>query len=408
MRFVNVSSFPVLTPKRERLLLIVLALVQFAHIVDFMILMPLGPRLMSEFGISPAHFGALVSAYTFSAGICGFLAAPLLDRFTRKTALMCSFGGFIVGTTLCGFATNYEWLMLARVVAGCFGGVSNALIVATVADAVPLERRGAAMGIVMMSFGLASVLGVPLGLIAANPLGWRAPFLILGALSLVLLSMAAIALPHVARSGRAAGESVLESLRAVFGVRGHWTAFAFTAVLMFAGFVMIPYISPTLVKNCGLSNEQLPYVYVLGGACTFVSMPLLGRLADKFGLFRIFAIMSVLTIPVMLAVTHFGRLPLGYILPVTTAFMICASGRIAPAMTLVTSAVEPKHRGGFLSVNNSFQQIAIGLGAMTGALIVTSGPGGTLLHYGRAGWVGIAAILLSVFLASRIRKTPQA
>jgi predicted MFS family arabinose efflux permease len=398
-----------LTPGRERLLLLVLAAVQFAHIVDFMILMPLGPRLMHDFGISPGRFGELVSAYTFSAGLFSLMAAPLLDRFTRKTALLCSFSGFIAATAFCGIAPTFSWLMLGRVVAGCFGGTSASLVVASVADVIPLERRGAAMGIVMTSFSLASVLGVPLGLFAANNFGWRAPFLILGALAVALFALAAGALPRVQRAPRAAGESVSASLLAIFAVPRHWLSFSFTMTLMFSGFVVIPYISPTLVQNCGVSNEHLPYVYMAGGLFTFFSMPWIGRMADRYGLFRVFAVMSLLTMPAIAAVTHFGsHIPLGLILAVTTAFMVCASGRFAPAMTLVTSAVEPRHRGGFLSVNTAFQQIASGLAAMTAALILSSGPNGTILHYGTTGWIGIAALGLSIFLASRIRKAPRA
>ncbi len=340
----------------------------------------------------------------------GFIVAPLLDRFTRKKALLASFAGFIVGTVLCGLAPSYGWLMAARILAGCFGGISNSLIMATIADAIPLERRGTAMGIVMTSFSLASVVGVPLGIAAANhlQLGWRAPFLILGALSVALWILASLSLPGVQRVPRVAGEHLLTSIRAVFAVPRHWLGFAFTATLMFAGFVIIPFISPTMVQNVGLSNEQLPYIYLVGGACTFVSMPLIGKLADIFGLFRMFMITAFLSIPFMLIVTHLGPHSLWHILPLTTLFMVTASGRVAPAFTLVTGMVEPRHRAGFLSVNTAFQNVATGLAAMTAALIVSQAPNGYILHYGVTGWVGVMVLLLSLFLGSRIRRAPQA
>jgi len=406
---VNAAS-QVLTPKRERLLLIVLALVQFAHIVDFMILMPLGPRLMADFGVTTGRFGALVSAYTFSAGLCGFIAAPLLDRFTRKRALMFSFSGFIIGTALCGVASTFDWLMAARILAGCFGGISGALILATVSDAVPMERRGTAMGIIMTSFSLASVLGVPLGLLAADHLaiGWRAPFLILGAFSLLLLLLVALTLPHVNRAPRAAGESVMASIKAVFAVPRHWLAFAFTSALMFAGFVIIPYISPSLVQNVGLANHQLKYIYMIGGLCTFVSMPLIGKLGDRYGLFKVFTIVSILSMPFMWFMTHFGHHTLGQILPLTTLFMVLVSGRVAPGFTLVTGAVEPRHRAGFLSVNSAFQQIASGVAAMTAALILAPGPNGTLLNYTTTGFLGIGVLIIAIVIGSKLRKAPGA
>ena len=400
-----------LTPKRERLLLIALALVNFANIVDFMIIMPLGPRLMLDFGISPARFGWLVSAYTFSAGVCGFLAAPLLDRFTRRTALLFSFSGFIIGTALCGIAPTFNWLMAARIVAGCFGGISGSLILATMSDAIPMERRGAAMGMIMMAFSLASVLGVPLGLTAADhlALGWRAPFLLLGAFSLLLLALVAIALPHVHRAPRAAGESLMTSLAAVFAVPRHWIAFGFTAALMFSGFVIITYLSPTLVGNAGLENHQLKYIYMTGGLCTFVSMPLIGRLSDRFGLFRVFTIVALLSMPFMWIITHLGYAPsLWHILPLTTLFMITVSGRVAPGFTLITGAAEPRHRGGFLSVNTAVQQITCGLAALVAGHILISTPNGGLRHYEIAGYLGIAVLFLGIFLASKIHQAPKA
>ena len=404
------SSSSVLTPQRERLLLIVLALVQFSHIVDFMIIMPLGPRLMTDFGISPAQFGALVSAYTFSAGICGFLAAPVLDRFTRRRALFFSFLGFILGTAVCGIAHGYHWLMLARIVAGGFGGVSGSLILATVSDAVPMQRRGAAIGTIMMSFSLASVMGVPLGLTAADHLamGWRAPFLLLSAFSLLLLVLVAVAMPHVTRTPRAAGESLADSLKAVFSVPRHWIAFGFTAALMFSGFVIITYLSPSLVGNAGLENHQLKYIYMVGGLCTFVSMPLIGKLGDRFGLFRVFTVVALLSMPFMWIITHLGRVGLIHVLPLTTLFMILVSGRVAPGFTLVTGAVEPRHRGGFLSVNTAIQQIASGFAAMVAGVLVVRAPDGGMLHYEWAGYLGIGVLLLSIFLASKIRHVPKA
>lgn len=376
-----------------------------------MIIMPLGPRLMLDFNISPARFGGLVSAYTFSAGLCGFIAAPLLDRFTRRTALLFAFSGFIIGTALCGFAHTYYWLMAARIVAGGFGGVSGALIMASVADAIPMERRGAAMGTIMMSFSLASVLGVPLGLTAADhlPMGWRAPFLILSAFSLLLLALVTMALPHVNRTPRSAGESVMASLGAVFAVPRHWIAFGFTAALMFSGFVIITYLSPSLVGNAGIENHHLKYIYMTGGLCTFVSMPLIGRLGDRFGLFRVFTIVALLSMPFMWIITHLGYAPsLWHILPLTTLFMITVSGRVAPGFTLVTGAVEPRHRGGFLSVNTAIQQIASGFAAMVAGYLVVRTPSGGLLHYERAGYLGIGVLLLSIFLASKIHRVPKA
>ena len=135
-----------LTPSRERWVLLTLAGVQFTHILDFMIMMPLGPQFTQLLGISNAQFGLLVSAYTLSAGASGLIAAMYVDQFDRKRLLLVMYSLFGLATLACGLAPTYAWLMLARVAAGVFGGVLSALSQTIVADLVPFERRGRAMG----------------------------------------------------------------------------------------------------------------------------------------------------------------------------------------------------------------------------------------------------------------------
>ncbi|WP_375438196.1 MFS transporter [uncultured Hymenobacter sp.] len=132
--------------KNEKLLLALLAAVQFTNILDFVIMMPLGPQLMPALGIVPRQFGLVISAYTFSAGATG-LAAAFLDRFNRKTALLALYLGFGLGTVACALAPTYHWLVAARALTGAFGGVLGSLVLAIVGDAVPESRRGQAIGL---------------------------------------------------------------------------------------------------------------------------------------------------------------------------------------------------------------------------------------------------------------------
>ena len=90
--------------KKEMLLLILLASINFIHIMDFMIIMPLGSYLMPLFKINPQQFSFIVTAYTFAAGIVGFSAAFFVDRFDRKKVLLTGYAGFIIGTFACAFA----------------------------------------------------------------------------------------------------------------------------------------------------------------------------------------------------------------------------------------------------------------------------------------------------------------
>ena len=260
---------PHLTPRRERWLLLTLAGIQFTHILDFMIMMPLGPQFTRLFGISNAEFGVLVSAYTLSAGASGLLAATYVDRFSRKRLLLTMYTLFGLATLACGLAPGYGWLMVARVAAGVFGGVLSALSQTIVADVIPFERRGQAMGVVMTSFSVSTVAGVPLGLFLAAHLSWHAPFMAIAAMVGLLVIGAWQTLPqldaHLHHPERA---SVWRSIGQVLVDANHMKAFALSAVMMFAGFTVIPYITIYLQSNAGMKTGEVPWIYLFGGVAT--------------------------------------------------------------------------------------------------------------------------------------------
>ena len=166
--------------RSEKILLAILSCIQFSHIVDFMIVMPLGPKLMRMFSISPHEFGLLVSCYTLSAGISGFLASFWMDRFDRKQILMFFYLGFGIGTVACGMVNTYNSLLITRSITGAFGGVLGSLILSIIGDTISMDRRGTAIGITTAAFSVASVFGVPFSLYLADQLGWQGPFMFLG------------------------------------------------------------------------------------------------------------------------------------------------------------------------------------------------------------------------------------
>ena len=182
---------------KEKILLLTLAVIQFSHITDFMILMPLGPQLMKAFDILPSQFALLVSTYTFSAGTSGFVGAFFIDRFDRKKAILTMATGFAIGTFACGFAQSYHWLLITRSITVLFGGVMGALILSIVGDAIPNERRATAMGMVMAAFSVASVVGVPAGLFLADLSDWHMPFIVLGGVAFLTLVPMSVYIPNM-------------------------------------------------------------------------------------------------------------------------------------------------------------------------------------------------------------------
>lgn len=387
---------------RERWLIGILTAINFTHILDFVIMMPLGPQLMRVFAIEPSHFALAVSAYSFSAAFAGVAGAFLIDRFDRKRALLGLYIGFIVATAACAVAPTFVALIAARIAAGACGGVLGALILAIVADEIPYERRGAANGIVMSAFSLASIAGVPAALAAATTWSWHAPFVLLAGLAAAVLAVALVVLrPMRGHLGRpvAASTTFLE----VVLDAGNLRAFAFIAALMLAGFSVIPFISPYLVGNVGFREADLPYVYLFGGIFSVVTSPLIGRIVDRVGTRPVFTVLALASIVPTLALTRLGMVGVPLALACTTAFIIVGSGRFVPAMTLVASSVAPARRGSFMSLNSAVQSAASGLAAWLAGLAIGRDAQGRLTGYDQVGLGSVAAILLAIVLAWRVR-----
>ncbi len=395
------STLP-LDARQESRLILLLAGMQFCHIVDFMVLMPLGPQLMRLLHIGPAEFGFLVAAYTLSAGLAGFGCAFIIDRFDRRRMLLTVFSGFLMATASCGLAWDFHSLLVARLAAGFFGGVLGANVLAYIGDCIPEIRRGAATGKVMAAFSVAAVAGVPLGIFLAAQFNWRAPFLFVAASGLLLAGVAWRILPSIpAHVGKGPLE-LRRTLVEVFSVGNHWRAFILIGALMLAGFSVIPFISPYMVQNVGLTESQLSLIYFCGGLATFFTAPLIGRLADRHGKARVLRWLGAISLLPLAVLTQLPPLPLAVVLMVTTVFMVFISGRLIPAMALITAACSPALRGRFLSMNAALQQLSASLAALWPSLVLAQDGAGHLLHYELVGYGAMAMTLLAMWMAGKV------
>jgi predicted MFS family arabinose efflux permease len=402
-----------LTPKRERWLLLTLASIQFTSVLDFMIMMPLGPQLTELFGISAGEFGFLVSAYTFAAGLSGLLAATYIDRFGRKRMMLTLYPLFGVAALACSFAPTFAWLMLARVASGFFGGVLMALSQTIVAEVIPFERRGRAMGVVMTSFSVATVAGVPLSLFLASHFNWHAPFLAIALMVSVCALGAAKTLPSlkghlVAHPSGDSAPNMLANLRLVLVDPNHLRAYAMSSSMVFAGFAVIPYITLYLQGNAGFKPEQIPYVYLTGGVCTLISARFIGHWSDRAGKAYAFRRLALLMPLPLLAMTLSADLPMVGVLLVSSMLFVVMSGRMIPGMALIGASADPRRRGSFMTLNSAVQSLAMGLAALVGGQILVRDGNGHLTHYWMAALLGGGASLLSFVLASKLRLHGQA
>jgi predicted MFS family arabinose efflux permease len=391
-------------PIDERALLFTLAGIQFTYIVDFMVMMPLGPQFTQLFGITDAQFGLLVSAYTFAAGISGLLGSTFVDRFERKRLLLWLYVAFALATLACGLAPTYALLMTARIAAGLFGGVMGTLVQTMVGDVVPFERRGRAMGIVMSAFSLSTIAGVPASLWLADRLGWNAPFVAIAAASLVIAAVGVRTLPRLTGHLQEAGSfSPWRPIADVLRDRNHWRAFGFTALIMSAGFTVIPFLTIYMTSTMGLQLAEVPLVYLAGGLATFFSARLFGVLSDRWGKVQTFRFVAAVAMVTMLGATHMRDVPLWALLSVTTLFFVFVSGRMVPGMALVTAAAAPALRGTFMSLNGSVQSAAMGAASLVGGLLIGRDSLGRVTGYDWCGWVAVALSVLSIWAVGRLK-----
>ncbi|MCS6968551.1 MAG: MFS transporter [Cytophagales bacterium] len=392
--------------KVPRLTVFLLATVNFTHIMDFMIIMPLGDILMRYFRIQPQQFSMIVSAYTLAAGIAGFLGAFIIDYFDRKKFLLLLYSGFLVGTLACGLAASYLQMLLARALTGAFGGVIGSLVMAIVSDLYPWEQRGRAMGLLSASFSVASVFGVPFGLFMADQLSWPAPFLFLSALGAALMAVLWNVLPPMKAhlNTRKAHFSPLEVIQKIFSDRNQVLGLALSFSLILSQMIMIPFITPYMIRNVGLSQSQIPLIYFFGGIATIFSAQVVGRLTDKIGVRKVFTTGVLLSYIPIITITNLPPVPVHVALIATTAFFIFINSRMVPAHTMISGVASRENRGSFMSFNSSAMQIASAVAAFLSGLIVHEGSNGGLLE----GFylVGIASLTISfagLLIAPRLK-----
>jgi predicted MFS family arabinose efflux permease len=394
------------TPKRERLFLFALAGIQFTHILDFMIMMPLGPQFISALSINTHQFGLLLSSYTFAAAIAGVFATYYIDRFERRQLLLRLYICFIIATVACAFASNYHMLFIARACAGAFGGILGSLVQTIVADSIPFERRGKALGTVMAAFSVSTVAGVPLSLFLANHisfLGWRAPFIFIGLISTLILFLGYRNIPKINSHLNHIHEgSRFRQIYDILIAHHHLRAFLFMGLIMLTGFSVIPYIALYLTANVGVADAYISLIYLCGGVATLMSSRIIGQMADKYGKVRVFRVLAIVSLVPLIVTTNLVPVPLWVVLLNSTAFFILISGRMIPAMAMVSQLVEPKIRGTFMSLVGSIQMLASGIASVVAGLVVTITADGKMEHYNLVGYGAAVCGLLTFWLVGYI------
>lgn len=384
----------------------ILALTQFTVVLDFMVMSPLGDMLMKSMNLSTRQFGFVVSGYAFSAGISGLLTAGFADRFDRKKLLLFFYIGFIAGTLFCGLTHSYYTLLMARVVTGLFGGVIGSISMAIVADLFPIQQRGRVMGFLQMGFGASQVLGIPISLYLANTWGWQMPFLMIVGLAVIIWLTIVFRLePINEHLGIQNERRALGHLFHTVAKHNYRVGFLATAFLSLGGFMMMPWGSAFAINNLHVTQQQLPLLFMVSGISSLIIMPVIGRLSDRIDKFKLFATACIWMIVMVVIYTNLTPVPFWFVLVMNILFMVGIMGRMVPSMALATALPEMQDRGAFMSINSSLQQIAGGVAAAVGGMIVVQkDKSSPLEHYDTLGYVIVLLTLISIYLVYRVSK----
>jgi DHA1 family inner membrane transport protein len=396
---------------KERMILIILASLNFTHILDFMIMMPLGNYLLPHFNISAQFFSWIVASYPVTACVSGLIAAFYVDQFDRKRVLLFAYIGFLLGTLCCGIAPDQYFLMAARILTGFFGGLIGAQVLSIIADTFPYEKRGRAMGTIFMAFSVASVFGVPFSLYLANLISWHAPFIFIAILGVPIIGFIMRFLPpmrsHLVAPVEGEGRfrpNVKKVVGDIFNNNTQLTALWMSGMLMLGHFLIIPFINPYMEFNMGFRKDQTPLIYMVGGLCALASSSIIGRLADRHGKYKVFSICLVLSVIPIFFITRMPVIPFYAVLAIFGFWFTFSTGRNIPAQAMITTVVNPAQRGQFMSFNSSFQQLFTGMASIIAGFIVTQDGRGRILHYNWVGYLSVAIVFSTLFLGRMLAR----
>jgi len=389
----------------QKVVVAMLAFLQFAVILDFMLMAPLGAVIMPALAIEPAQFGMVVSGYAFAAGVSGLLTAGFADRFDRKKLLLFFYLGFVLGTLWCGLAQSFESLLLARIVTGLFGGVIGSVVLAIATDLFPPQMRGRVMGFIQTAFAASQILGIPIGIYLSNRWNWHVPFLALAALGTFAGLLIAWQMKPVADHLKTPPEhSAFNHLRHTVTEPRYLLSFVSVLFLATGGFMLMPFSSAFTVNNLGISLHDLPIIYLVTGIATIFVGPVVGKLADSFGKLRVFFIGTGLTIVMVLIYTNLGVSTLAVVTAINVVLFIGIFSRMIPFQALLTQVPAQTQRGSFNAITASISQLAGGMASLVAGHIIQQGADGRIHHYDVAGYVVVATSLLACVLLWRIQR----
>jgi predicted MFS family arabinose efflux permease len=390
----------------QKIIILLLAILQFTIVLDFMILAPLGDILMKSMNMSTKQFGTVVSAYAISACISGIFAAGFADKFDRKKLLLFFYTGFIFGTYFCAISYNYETLFIARIITGLFGGVIGSISMAIITDIFSIHQRGKVMGFVQMAFGGSQILGIPIGLVLANYWSWHATFYMVLILAILLGIALVIKLnPLTEHLKLINNKNALQHLLQTIKKKDYRIGFLATALLSMGGFLIMPFSTAFIVNNIHIAQSQVAIIFFFTGIFSIIIMPIVGKLSDKYDKLLIFGIGTIIAIVMVVIYTHLSPVPIWLVIIVNIVLFIGIMSRMVPATALNSEVPDAYDRGAYMSINSSLQQFAGGIAALfSGLVVVQKSKNSPIENFDILGYVMVVLMLLCFYFVHKVNR----
>ena len=390
----------------QKIIILLLAILQFTIVLDFMILAPLGDILMKSMNMSTKQFGTVVSAYAISACISGIFAAGFADKFDRKKLLLFFYTGFIFGTYFCAISYNYETLFIARIITGLFGGVIGSISMAIITDIFSIHQRGKVMGFVQMAFGGSQILGIPIGLVLANYWSWHATFYMVLILAILLGIALVIKLnPLTEHLKLINNKNALQHLLQTIKKKDYRIGFLATALISMGGFLIMPFSTAFIVNNIHIAQSQVAIIFFFTGIFSIIIMPIVGKLSDKYDKLLIFGIGTIIAIVMVVIYTHLSPVPIWLVIIVNIVLFIGIMSRMVPATALNSEVPDAYDRGAYMSINSSLQQFAGGIAALfSGLVVVQKSKNSPIENFDILGYVMVVLMLLCFYFVHKVNR----
>ena len=388
------------TAEENRVIWLVVA-VQFIHMVDFVMVMPLGPDFARTINMDASAIGMVGGVFTLAAAIAALAVYRFLDRFNRKRALIVTVLALAFTTALTGLAWDYYSLLVFRTLAGLAAGPVTALALATLTDGVAVERRGRAFGLVVAAFSASAVVGVPLGLELARVFSWPAAFLAVGVGALLLAICIYRYMPDL---GAGSTRPAL-SLKQVANSRRHQLGLGVMFVAVFSIFLLIPQLSGYWQFNRGFPREYLSLLYMAGGVTAFLMSSVAGKLVDSKG-----AMFPMVLFASGLIALTFVSFTLALAIPVVVIFVLYmgfAAARSVPSQMLSSMVPQPHQRAGYMALQSATQSLGAGVGSVLSSMMVYELPDHSLVNVPFVSVLSICCLFLLIWLCSRLQMELQ-